>query len=140
MMRGFKAMSDSFVDLLPKRETAQSAGYDLKARGNAIVYPGEHALINTGITAYMLPDERLEVCSRSGLTLKSGIFVLNAPGIVDADYYPNEIGVILFNTTNEPFSVKRGDRIAQAVFSKFLIVDGDNAQGKRDSGFGHTGI
>jgi dUTP pyrophosphatase len=140
-MRGFKAMNESFKDLLPQRGTLYSAGYDLKARMDDTIPAGQWMLIKTGVTAYMLPDEELQIRPRSGLALKHGLMVLNAPGTVDADYFPNEIGVILYNAGNERIDIKRGDRIAQAVFSKYLLTDNDSPVNKeRKAGFGHTGV
>ena len=136
--REFKAVAEGAI--IPKRATAQSAGYDLHAREAVTILPKETKLVKTGITAKMQHDEELQIRSRSGLALKKGVFVLNSTGTVDADYYPNEIGVILYNISDEPFTVEVGDRIAQAVFAKYLTVTGDDAEGERAGGFGHTGV
>lgn len=133
-------VGDGIVNL-PQRETDGSAGYDLQSRIDATIKPGERKLIPTGLTAFMLPDEEIQVRPRSGLALKKGITVLNSPGTGDSDYYPNEIGVILINHSDEDFIIEKGDRIAQGVFGKVLFTDHDDPRNKtRKGGFGHTGI
>lgn len=136
----FEKLHDDAI--LPTRATAQSAGYDLHAHSPGhgwTIMPGTRMLVRTGVTIKLLPSLELQVRSRSGMALKNGVFVLNSPGTVDADYYPNEIGVILMNLGDEPFHIKKGDRIAQAVISAYYHTDDDAAAGKRMSGFGHTG-
>lgn len=128
----------------PVRSTSGSAGYDLHASYDECIPPNETRLIKTGVTAKMNEDDVLLICSRSGLALKHSVFVLNACGIVDSDYYPNEIGVILHNAGKSDFVINKGDRIAQGVFTKFLKVDNDIHNYKlvnveRTSGFGSTG-
>jgi dUTP pyrophosphatase len=85
----------------------------------------------------------IQVRPRSGLALKKGITVLNTPGTIDADYR-NEIGVILFNTTDEDFVVNAGDRIAQIVLTKFEQINwvevDELDETDRTDGFGHTGL
>ena len=85
-----------------------------------------------------------QVRPRSGLALKHGIGMLNAPGTIDADYR-GEIGIILFNFSDKPFIIRRGDRIAQMVFAKlekaeFQQVDQLSDTTRGDGGFGHTGV
>jgi dUTP pyrophosphatase len=127
--------------LLPQRSTSRSAGYDLHAYEPCIIAPHETKLIKTGVTFKVEGglNVSLDVCSRSGLALKQNIFVLNAPGIVDADYYPNEIGVILHNLGDHIIKFKKGDRVAQAKIVPFLTVSDDKAYGDRNGGFGSTG-
>jgi dUTP pyrophosphatase len=138
--RGFEVLvkEDSVINYFPKRGTMQSAGYDLISRDKAVIHPGQTVLLRTGVTAFMLPDEWLHLKSRSGLSLKKGIIV--GAGVIDADYYPNEIGVVIHNFGNESFEVNTGDRVANAIFSKYLLADKDNADTERTSGFGHTGV
>lgn len=142
--RGFKIL-EGFEELakLPQRATLKSAGYDLHAAIEQPwrLLPGNGLLISTGLTVYMKEDEELQIRSRSGLAFKKAIVVLNSPGTIDADYYPNQIKVLLFNHGLEPFVIKPGDRIAQAIFSKYLITDDDEPADKvREAGFGSTGV
>lgn len=126
--------------ILPIRSTKMSAGYDLYANENIIVPKYGRALVKTGVTCFMDDNEYLAIVPRSGLAIKSGITVLNAPGTIDADYFPNEIGVELFNTTATDFEVKIGDRIAQAILKEYKTMDVDNVKDtERDGGFGSTG-
>lgn len=140
-VRGFHVLP-TFKDIvvLPKRSTAKSAGYDLQSTSDYVIKPGQRALVSTGVTAYMLQDEELQIRPRSGLALKKGISLVNSPGTIDSDYYPNEIGVIIINHSDDEFIIKAGDRIAQAVFGKYLLADGDSYNGReRIGGYGHTG-
>lgn len=109
---------------LPFYATTHAAGADLRAAVDAdlIIQPGESALIKTGF-AMALPDNyEAQVRPRSGLALKNGITVLNTPGTIDADYR-GEVGVILINHGKEPFTVSRGDRIAQMIIAPFVQAD-----------------
>lgn len=138
--RGFEILPGFKGAVWPRRQTTLAAGYDLHSAINTTVNPGQRLLIATGVTAYMLPDEELQIRPRSGLAWNKGITVLNAPGTVDSDFYGKHIQVILYNTTHDIFSVRIGDRIAQAIFSKYLIVDEDYPVNvERQGGFGHTG-
>lgn len=126
--------------ILPIRSTKKSAGYDLYANETTLIPANGRALVKTGITCAMEDNEYLAIVPRSGLALKSGITVLNAPGTIDADYYPNEIGVILYNTTNEDITVVEGNRIAQAILCEYKTMGVDNVKDEeRTSGFGSTG-
>lgn len=130
---------------LPKYETENSGGIDARADITAdIVIPSyNRKLIPTGLRVAVPPGYTLDVDSRSGLALKSGVFVLNAPGIVDADYR-GEIGVILMNL-GEAFTIKRGDRICQLLLRAvhrvvWKEVDALSETGRGEGGFGHTGV
>ena len=88
----------------------------------------------------MEDNEYLAIVPRSGLALKQGLTVLNSPGTIDADYYPNEIGVILYNTSENIQEIKPGDRIAQAILCEYKTMGIDNVKDtERTSGFGSTG-
>jgi dUTP pyrophosphatase len=109
---------------LPFYATSHAAGADLRAAidEDVIIEAGKHALIKTGF-AMALPDNyEAQIRPRSGLALKHGISVLNTPGTIDADYR-GEVGVILINHGLEPFTVQRGDRIAQMIVAPFVQVD-----------------
>lgn len=140
MSRYFDVPQGSF-GYMPSRATKNSAGYDLKSIEDVTIKPNETRLIKTGVSVKMEDDDVMLVCSRSGLALKHSVFVLNACGIVDADYFPNAVGVILHNAGTEDFEVKQEDRIAQGVFVKYLKVDNDKHEHKteRTGGFGSTG-
>ena len=127
----------------PKYETPQSAGADVRSKISTIVPAHGRVLIPTGMFVAIPEGYEIMVRPRSGLALKKGITVLNTPGCVDADYR-NEIGVILFNTTDEDFPIEAGDRIAQIVLNKveqinWVEVDELDKTDRAD-GFGHTGV
>lgn len=103
---------------LPSYATAGAAGMDLLAAVTAemILAPGARALVPTGLAIALPQGYEAQVRPRSGLALKHGITVLNAPGTIDADYR-GEVGVILLNTSEQPFTIQRGERIAQMVIA-----------------------
>lgn len=134
--------------IIPEYKTEESAGMDLFAyveSGFTIIEPGERKLIRTGIAVQMDKGFYAEICSRSGLAIKYGIFVLNAPGILDTDY-TGEVGVILMNSSKVPFKISTGDRIAQLVIHKLIrdnfveVTVFDRVTQRGDGGFGHTGM
>lgn len=131
----------------PIYATAGAAAMDLRAciEGPIDIPPGKNALIKTGLAINMMdPSLVAVVASRSGLALKHQVAVLNAPGVVDADYH-GEIGVILANFGEEPFQVQPGDRIAQLMFQPVVqvslrYVDEFSTETERGTGgFGSTG-
>ena len=131
---------------LPQYATPQSAGMDLRANLDAPVTlrPMERRLIPTGLYISLPPGYEAQVRPRSGLALKHGITVLNAPGTIDADYR-GEVGVVLINLSEEPFVVNDGERIAQMVIARheqasFTIVDALDETERGTGGYGHTGI
>lgn len=131
---------------LPGYATAQSAGMDLLAAiGAAIeIAPGERRMVPTGISIALPPSHEAQVRPRSGLALKHGVTVLNSPGTIDADYR-GEIGVILINLGQAPFTIARGDRIAQMVIAPVTQIAWDEADtlsesGRGAGGFGSTGF
>lgn len=126
---------------LPQRGTQFSAGYDLTSNEEYTLKPGERHLFKTGVTCSMEENEYLAIVPRSGLAIKNGITVLNTPGTVDADYFPNEIGVVLYNTSEYEFPVKKGDRIAQAILHEYKTMGLDLVKNReRTGGFGSTGV
>jgi len=131
---------------LPKYETALSAGMDLRAAlaEPKTIAPGERMLIPTGLYISLPEGFEAQIRPRSGLALRTGVTVLNAPGTIDADYR-GEIGVVLINHGAEPFTVKSGDRIAQMVIARYERVDWAEVKELDETergggGFGHTGI
>lgn len=130
---------------LPTYATEQSAGMDLSAALEEAIEigPGERALIPTGLSIALPAGYEAQIRPRSGLALKHGVTVLNAPGTIDADYR-GEIKVILANLGTEPFTVERGMRIAQMVIAKHANVEWEVVKDLQESergegGFGSTG-
>lgn len=131
---------------LPSRATAHAAGFDLRAAVDLpIVVPvGGRALVPTGVAIAVPPGYEAQIRPRSGLALKSGMTLLNAPGTIDADYR-GEVGVIVVNHGTEPVTIARGDRIAQLVIQKLPDVELQAAEelpetSRGAGGFGHTGV
>ena len=131
---------------LPQYATAQSAGMDLRANIDEPITlkPLERRLIPTGLHIALPVGYEAQVRPRSGLALKKGITVLNTPGTIDADYR-GEIGVVLVNLSNEPFTVEPGERIAQMVIAKheqadFVVVEELDETERGAGGYGHTGV
>lgn len=130
---------------LPKYATKLSAGMDLRANIEEpiVLQPGERRLIPTGIHIGLPQGYEAQVRPRSGLALKHGLTCLNSPGTIDADY-TGDVGVILINHGQEPFTINDGDRIAQMVIAKYkqvtwVEVEELQATERGDGGFGHTG-
>lgn len=130
---------------LPHYQTTHAAGVDLYAavQGEILLDAGRWTLIPTGMAVAIPEGYEGQVRPRSGLALKHGLGMLNGPGTIDADYR-GEIGIILFNFSDKPFVIKRGDRIAQLVFARiekaeFVTVDTLTETARGAGGFGHTG-
>ena len=147
--RGFeiaKGFENSNINL-PVRSTKNSAGYDVEAAEDCIIpafKPGQKpTLVKTGIKAYMESDEVLILANRSSNPGKKGLILANSIGVVDSDYYenPDNDGHIMnafFKFKEEDVEIKKGERIGQAIFQKYLVTDNDIAQGERTGGFGST--
>ena len=132
---------------LPAYQSAHAAGLDLLAavpeQAPMILAPGTHALVPTGLTIALPPGYEAQVRPRSGLAAKHGVTVLNAPGTVDADYR-GEIGVLLINHGTAPFTIRRGERIAQMIVAPVSRVELSAANvlpetDRGSGGFGSTG-
>lgn len=130
---------------LPAYETEQSAGMDLRAAIETplTLAPGDRVLVPTGIRVALPQGTEGQVRPRSGLAVKHGISMVNAPGTIDADYR-GEIKVILINLGQSTFSISRGDRIAQLVISPVLRAAWRHTENLSETdrgtgGFGHTG-
>jgi dUTP pyrophosphatase len=130
---------------LPSRRTTGSAGFDLSsAEADFVLAPGERRLVSTGLAIELPPGVEGQVRPRSGLALRHGITMPNAPGTIDSDYR-GEVGVILQNGGTEPLTIARGDRIAQLVFARYETPEMVDATELEESargggGFGSTGI
>ena len=138
----FTLINTEDQEYLPVQATGLSAGFDLRARLNhdVILKSGERVLIPVGIalSKEFLIDQFVAVCSRSGLAINHGVYVLNAPGIIDADYVGHEVKVILANCGSSDMVINDKMRIAQALILKH--AGGYNLDsGIRLGGFGSTG-
>ena len=132
---------------LPAYQSALAAGLDLLAAvpedAPVVLTPGKYALVPTGLSIALPPGYEAQVRPRSGLAAKHGVTVLNAPGTVDADYR-GEIGVPLINHGDVPFTIRRGERIAQMVIAsvvqaELIPVTTLSATARGSGGFGSTG-
>ena len=132
---------------MPQLASEHAAGLDLlaavPAEKEVVLLPGERALVPTGLAIELPEGFEAQVRPRSGLALKDGVTVLNSPGTIDADYR-GEIGVILVNLGQRPFSVRRGARIAQLVVQRvekvsLVLVNELSKSARGPKGFGSTG-
>jgi dUTP pyrophosphatase len=130
--------------LLPTRAHGDDAGLDLHALEDALLAPGERASIRTGIAVEIPPDHAGLVLPRSGLALRHGIALVNAPGLIDPGYR-GEVRVLLLNTDRlKPFAIAPGDRIAQLVVAETRVpvvreVEHLSSSARGDEGFGSSG-
>lgn len=129
---------------IPQYQTLGAAGFDLHALEDYKLSAGERVLVKTGLAFELQIGFELQIRPRSGLALKNGISVLNAPGTIDSDYR-GEVGVLLINHSKEDFAIKKGDRIAQGVVARYERVEfevceelGESARGA--GGFGSSGV
>ena len=147
--RGFeiaKGFENAGINL-PVRSTKNSAGYDIEAAEDVTIpafkLGQKPVLIKTGLKAYMQSDEVLILANRSSNPGKKGLILANSIGVVDSDYYgnPDNDGHIMFaffNFKDEDIEIKKGERIGQGMFQKYLVTDNDIAGGERTGGFGST--
>lgn len=146
-------MSDTFVlwvnyelddpDLLPKYQTQGASGCDLRSSVDVVIPAGKRSIVPTGLKLDIPTGFEAQVRPRSGLAAKHGITVLNSPGTIDCDFR-GEVKVILLNTDDQDFIIKKGDRIAQLVFTQVFraIFKKDENLTETDrgaGGFGSTG-
>ena len=132
---------------LPAYQSADAAGLDLLAavdeNSPLVLAPGKHALVPTGLTIALPSGSEAQVRPRSGLAARHGVTVLNSPGTIDADYR-GEIGVILINHGEAPFTIRRGERIAQMVIAlvvrvELVVAAALSTTDRGSGGFGSTG-
>ena len=149
-IRGFEVVSDEFrkhpnVEIqLPTRGSKISAGYDFYLPCDLILQPGEKTCVWSDVKAYMQEGEVLMLHVRSSIGIKKGLMLSNITGVIDADFYNNpnndgNIGIALYNYSNETVELKRGERICQVVFIPFLGADNGNTYKERTGGIGSTG-
>jgi dUTP pyrophosphatase len=131
---------------LPAPASAGSSGFDLRAAidGERVLRPGERLLVPTGLALEIPAGWEGQVRPRSGLALRHGIGMVNAPGTIDSDYR-GEVGVLLINLGSEPFTLRRGDRIAQLVIARVETVEWEEVPAlggsdRGEGGFGSTGV
>jgi dUTP pyrophosphatase len=129
---------------LPARATPNAAGYDIRSAEEAVTLrPGEIRLVGTGLVMELPEGVECQVRPRSGLALRHGITLPNSPGTIDPDYR-GEVRIIMQNLGSEPVTLRRGERVAQLVFSRFEVpavaqADELSATERGDAGFGSTG-
>ena len=141
MKLSFKRLHPDAV--LPSYAHPGDAGMDVRSVEDLVIPAGGRVLVHTGLVAVIPEGYELQVRSRSGLALKSGVAVLNSPGTVDAGYR-GEIGVILANFGDGEFAVKKGDRVAQLVAAPVTVAEISetaevDATERGAGGFGSTG-
>lgn len=127
---------------VPTKGTEHAAGYDLYSAYEYVIEPRERCLVKTDIAISIPEDSYGRIASRSGLAVKHGIFI--GTGTIDKDYIGN-IGAVLFNFSDNPFVIKRGDRVAQLIIQKIhyadiAIVDTLDDTERGDKGYGSTGV
>jgi dUTP diphosphatase len=143
-IRGFELVKgETNLDLLPKRSTQHSAGYDFVAAKTITIDPGAIKLVPTNVKAYMQEGEVLYLYDRSSNPRKRGIVLSNSVGVIDKDYYGNpdndgNIHAQFTNITNDVVTIEKGTAMMQGVFMPFLLADDDDASGVRVGGFGST--
>ena len=152
--RGFEQISkeqwdndvkeDYIKHQLPRRGSKNSAGYDFYSPIDIIIPANGTTKIPTGVKAYMQPDEVLMIYPRSSIGFKTNIRLSNTVGVIDSDYYNNSdneghIWIKFYNPTDRDFIINIGDKIAQGIFTKFLVTDNDDANEERTGGLGSTG-
>lgn len=132
--------------VLPSYETDGAAGMDIRAavKDPVTLHPGEIRLVPTGLTVAIPRGYEAQIRARSGLALKKGIGMVNAPGTIDSDYR-GEIGLIMINWGQEPFTINRGDRVGQILIhrvhrAEFIEVDELDGTERGEGGFGHSGV
>jgi len=142
----FKRLEGNEDIALPRKMSEWAAGFDLQAAvpEPVILQPGERRLIPTGFAMAMPAELEAQIRPRSGLAYKHGITCLNSPGTIDADYR-GEVKVLLINLGQEPFTIARGERIAQMVIQRIpaielFEVDELPETVRGSGGFGHTGV
>jgi len=146
-MRTFKIVNEEWEKVginMPTRSTKLSAGYDLSSAIDAVIEPHQYLSLPTGLKAIMEDDDFLLLVPRSSLAKKHGVRLFNTVGIIDADYANNptnggHIHIVLYNFTNVPQTIIKGERIVQAIFLKYQKTDDDSSINEREGGFGSTG-
>ena len=149
--RGFEIIKDEhrkhsdIVIQLPTRGDSRSAGYDFYSNETVVLQPKQSHLFWTDVKSYMLDDEVLSIHVRSSIGTKKDLMLKNTTGIIDSSYYENvsndgNIGICLVNMGDKIQKIEKGERIAQGIFTKYLITDNDIClKLERTGGFGSSG-
>ena len=149
--RGFEIIKDehrkhSDIEIqLPTRGDSRSAGYDFYSNETVVLQPKQSHLFWTDVKSYMLDDEVLSIHVRSSIGTKKDLMLKNTTGIIDSSYYENvsndgNIGICLVNMGDKIQKIEKGERIAQGIFTKYLIADDDiYLKLERTGGFGSSG-
>lgn len=131
--------------ILPTQQHEGDVGLDLHTIDEGVLQPNERKLFRTGLAFQPERGYEIQIRPRSGLALKHGITVLNAPATIEPTYR-GDVGIILYNAGDKPFTVRKGDRIAQAVFKRYEekidieVVDELDDSVRGTKGFGSTGV
>lgn len=130
---------------LPARADSGSAGYDFYSPANFVIKPHEKVFLWSNVKCKLAQDEVLMIYPRSSLAMKKGLVLGTVTGVIDASYYNNEdnegnIGLPLYNMSDEEIVIRLGDRIAQGVAIKYIVAEDDATKGKRKGGFGSSGV
>ena len=128
-----------FSELLPKRSTSGSAGYDFISPGDIVVPAHGEALIESKVSIELDKDKVLLLFVRSSYGFKHGITLSNGTGIIDSDFYPNTMKCKLRNDSDVDFKISKGDKYMQGVIVKYFVTDDDNTTEIRTGGIGSTG-
>ena len=144
---GFEDTEKMYESLkMPRRKTANSAGYDFHSPFDFVLHPKEIIKVNTGIKVSMENDDCLMLLDRSSTGFKYNIRICNQVGVIDSDYYNNiqnegHICIALQNEGEKEWIIKKGDSFAQGLFTKYLVVDDEeNIKNNRIGGIGSTNI
>ena len=148
MIRGFEQVRDEFRRtkgeiILPTQGSKNSAGYDFYSPVTIIIPSHKTVNIPTDIKAYMQEDEVLMIFIRSSIGIKDGLMLANNTGIIDSDFYSNPsndggISMCLYNYSDKDVLIRKGERIAQGIFMKYLLSDNGNSTENRTGGIGST--
>lgn len=150
-MRRFEPVSQQYIKhnttevQMPTRADNRSAGYDFYCPADIVVMPHCVVTVWSDVKASMADDEVLNLYVRSSIGIKNSLMLANTVGIIDSSYYGNpsndgNIGIALYNYGDTPATIRKGERIAQGIFQKYLIVENDYVANKeRTGGIGSTG-
>jgi len=138
-IRGFLRVQEDSGVPLPVRATRGSAGYDMAVTEDVVLSPGSSMVYPTGINSYMADDEYLAIHVRSSIGIKQCVVLSNGTSIIDSDFFPREIMIALRNQGTKQCFIEKGSRIAQGIFSKYLLCDNDNVNTLRSGGIGSSG-